>query len=93
MKITISKRFAELVTGFPKTVLFFVAGLLILSSFNNGFTKFSLISEIVCLCTILVYLSSSKLLQFGITSTMSIGLYFFVKRSLATKFFLEIIFF
>ena len=34
MKITISKRFAELVTGFPKTVLFFVAGLLILSSFN-----------------------------------------------------------
>ena len=34
MKITISKRFAELVTGFPKTVLIFVAGLLFLSSFN-----------------------------------------------------------
>ncbi len=34
MKITISKRYAELVTGFPKTVLIFVAGLLFLSSFN-----------------------------------------------------------
>ena len=34
MKITISKRFAELVTGFPKTVLIFVAGLLFLSSFS-----------------------------------------------------------
>ena len=34
MKITISKRFAELVTEFPKTVLIFVAGLLFLSSFS-----------------------------------------------------------
>ena len=34
MKSSTSKKFAELVTNFPKTVLIFVAGLLVLSSFN-----------------------------------------------------------
>ena len=34
MKSSTSKRFAEIVTDFPKTVLIFVVGLLILSSFN-----------------------------------------------------------
>ena len=38
MKPSISRRFAELVTFFPKTVLIFVFGLLVLSSFNlNNF--------------------------------------------------------
>ena len=38
MKSSTSKRFAEIVTDFPKTVLIFVVGLLILSSFNlNNF--------------------------------------------------------
>ena len=34
MKTSISRQFAELVTDFPKTVLIFVVGLLVLSSFN-----------------------------------------------------------
>jgi len=51
MKSSTSKKFAELVTKFPKTVLIFVAGLLVLSSFNLSNFKLDASSDSLVLET------------------------------------------
>ena len=51
MKSSTSKKFAELVTNFPKTVLIFVAGLLVLSSFNLSNFKLDASSDSLVLET------------------------------------------
>ena len=51
MKTSISRQFAELVTDFPKTVLIFVVGLLVLSSFNLSNFKLDASSDSLVLET------------------------------------------
>ena len=51
MKSSTSKKFAELVTNFPKTVLIFVVGLLVLSSFNLSNFKLDASSDSLVLET------------------------------------------
>ena len=51
MKSSTSKKFAELVTNFPKTVLIFVFGLLVLSSFNLSNFKLDASSDSLVLET------------------------------------------
>ena len=51
MKSSISRKFAELVTDFPKTVLIFVIGLLVLSSFNLSNFKLDASSDSLVLET------------------------------------------
>ena len=51
MKSSTSKKFAELVTNFPKTILIFVAGLLVLSSFNLSNFKLDASSDSLVLET------------------------------------------
>jgi len=51
MKSSTSKKFAELVTNFPKIVLIFVFGLLVLSSFNLSNFKLDASSDSLVLET------------------------------------------